>query len=205
MWITDTHWLHPRIFGESSVKRLCFLASLAALSWLAMQAVHEFGHVVGAWLSGGTIVDVDLHPLHISQTIVRPNPHPVLVVWSGPVLGCVIPLLIWSAFRISRSRAEVMFRFFSGFCLIANGLYLGTGVVDPVGDAFDLVQLEVPIWVLGSFGIIAAGLGLLMCSNLTIYLGLRRDSPPVSTRLMLGAILALLLTTLFEWLLNAGS
>jgi hypothetical protein len=28
------------------------------LSWLAMTVVHEFGHVVGAWLTGGTVAKV---------------------------------------------------------------------------------------------------------------------------------------------------
>jgi hypothetical protein len=34
------------------------IGSLLLLSWLAMMVVHEFGHVVGAWLTGSTIAKV---------------------------------------------------------------------------------------------------------------------------------------------------
>ena len=38
------------------------------LSWLLMQAVHELGHAIGAWISGGHVERVVLHPLTISRT-----------------------------------------------------------------------------------------------------------------------------------------
>jgi hypothetical protein len=31
------------------------IVSLVLISWLAMQAVHESGHVVGAWCTGGHV------------------------------------------------------------------------------------------------------------------------------------------------------
>lgn len=51
-----------------------------ALCWLAMQAVHELGHFLGAVVSGGRVNQVVLHPLMISRTDVQPNPSPALVV-----------------------------------------------------------------------------------------------------------------------------
>ena len=35
--------------------QLLSIASILAVSWLAMMAVHEFGHVVGAYLTGGHV------------------------------------------------------------------------------------------------------------------------------------------------------
>jgi len=60
--------------------QLLFIASLLALSWFAMMAVHEFGHVVSAFASGGAVERVVLHPLTISRTDVSPNPNPSIVV-----------------------------------------------------------------------------------------------------------------------------
>jgi hypothetical protein len=37
-------------------------------------------------------------------------------------------------------RWEYLFRFAAGFCLIANGAYLGGGVLLPVGDAADILR-----------------------------------------------------------------
>ena len=73
------------------------MGSTLVLSWLGMMAVHEFGHVLGAWLSGGTIAKVVLHPLTISRTDLAHNPHPLLVVWAGPAVGVLLPLLAWGA------------------------------------------------------------------------------------------------------------
>ena len=74
--------------------QVVFLFSVVALSWFAMMGIHEFGHVVGAMVSGGQVERVVLHPLTISRTDVKPNPNPLLVVWAGPLLGCMLPLVI---------------------------------------------------------------------------------------------------------------
>ena len=42
------------------------IVSFALLSWLAMQAVHEFGHVIGAWVTNGSVEKVVLKPLVFS-------------------------------------------------------------------------------------------------------------------------------------------
>ena len=60
-------------------------------SWLGMMLVHEAGHVLHAWVSGGTVTKVVLGPLVISRTDVNPNPHPLFEIWGGPVWGCLVP------------------------------------------------------------------------------------------------------------------
>jgi hypothetical protein len=71
---------------------LVLIGSTLAFSWLAMQAVHELGHVVGAMLSGGRVDQVILHPATISQTRLAANPHPQFVAWMGPILGVALPV-----------------------------------------------------------------------------------------------------------------
>ena len=61
------------------------ILSLVCLSWLGMMVVHECGHALNGWLSGGTVTGVLLHPLMISMTQVYPNPHPNFERWGGPV------------------------------------------------------------------------------------------------------------------------
>lgn len=93
-----------------------FVTSVLALSWYTMMAVHEFGHVVGALATGGTIERVVLHPLTISRTDVSPNPSPSVVVWLGPILGCFIPLMIWWFVPRRFDSARSLALFFAGFC-----------------------------------------------------------------------------------------
>ena len=47
------------------LQQFILIGSILPLSWLAMMAVHEAGHVAGAWFTGGTIAKVVLHPLTI--------------------------------------------------------------------------------------------------------------------------------------------
>src|SRR3954454_20608537 len=65
-------------------------------SWLGMQAVHESGHVLGAWLTGGQVARVVLYPLTISRTDLIHNPRPLVVVWAGPWVGVLVPLVGWA-------------------------------------------------------------------------------------------------------------
>jgi len=139
--------------------QLIFVASLLALSWFAMMAVHELGHVVGALTTGGAVDRVVLHPLTISRTDVSPNPNPSIVVWLGPILGCVIPAAIgWLVprrFTIARNIAM----FFAGFCLLANGAYIAIGSFDRVGDCGVMLQHGSPFWTLLFFGALTIPLG----------------------------------------------
>ena len=102
-------------------QQLLFAVSLVALSWFAMMAVHELGHVIGAFVTGGSIRRVVLYPLTISRTDVSPNHHPVVVVWLGPIVGCFLPLAAAEVVPLHRAALRNIARFFAGFCLIANG------------------------------------------------------------------------------------
>src|SRR6266702_7943977 len=103
--------------------QVLLLLSVGVLSWLGFMIVHEFGHVVIGWCSGGAVSRVVLHPMQISWTAFSRNPHPRLVAWGGPVLGSLLPLGFFVAAGALRSPGVYLFRFFAGFCLVANGLY----------------------------------------------------------------------------------
>src|ERR1700752_5121078 len=103
-----------------------------------MQAVHEFGHVLGAWLTGGRVERVVLHPLTISRTDLAENPQPLIVAWAGPLIGVAFPVVAWGLVAMARMPGKRLLQFFAGFCLIANGLYIGVGSFNGIGDCGDL-------------------------------------------------------------------
>jgi hypothetical protein len=144
-----------------------FAVPIAILSWMGMQAVHELGHVLGAWLSGGVVQGVVLAPLTISRTDVSPNPHPLFVAWAGPIVGVILPLAVAVFVRRAGRVPRGMAQFFAGFCLIANGLYIGVGSFDAVGDAGDMLRHGSPQWLLILFGGTCSILGLWMWHCLT--------------------------------------
>src|SRR5438552_3539003 len=99
-----------------------------------MQAVHELGHVVCAWATGASVVRVVLDPLTFSRTDVAGGRHPALVAWAGPLCGAALPLIVWLAGRGAGWPGAYLLRFFAGFCLVANGAYVGFGSFEPAGD-----------------------------------------------------------------------
>ena len=146
--------------------QLLFVVSLVALSWFVMMAVHEFGHVSGAIITGGSIERVVLYPLTISHTDVSPNPHPAIVVWLGPVIGCVLPLAAFVTVPRRLTVVRNVTQFFAGFCLIANGAYISMGSVDGIGDSGEILRTGTPLWLMHAFGAVAISQGLYLWHRL---------------------------------------
>jgi hypothetical protein len=136
------------------------IASMLISSWFGMQLVHELGHVLAARATGGTVERVVFHPLTISRTDVAPNPLPLVVAWAGPLVGTLLPLALAGIAKQSNFRGRRHVHFFAGFCLIANGAYLGIGSIDSVGDAGELLRHGSPAWLLVAFGATAVVLGI---------------------------------------------
>jgi hypothetical protein len=152
--------------------QLVLIGSTIVFSWLAMQAVHEIGHVLAAAISGGRVAEVVLHPAAISHTRLVKNPHPQFVAWMGPVVGVAVPLAALLAARAAACRGGYVVQFFAGFCLIANGAYLAFGSLGRVGDAGDLLRHGAPLLLLWLFGVITIPLGLWLWNGLGPHFGL---------------------------------
>jgi hypothetical protein len=142
------------------VHQIVLILSTLLGSWLGMQAIHECGHAVGAWLTGGSVARMVLHPLTISRTDLADNPDPLVVVWAGPVVGVAAPLLVWAVAAAAGLPGAFVLRFFAGFCLLANGLYIGVGSFDRVGDCGEMLRHGSPMWHLWLFGLLTAPPGL---------------------------------------------
>jgi hypothetical protein len=147
-----------------------------------MQIVHDLGHVLTAYASGETINKIILHPLVISRTDVSHDRHPLLVVWGGPALGTSLPLGLLAVARALRCGLYYLIQFFAGFCLIANGVYLGVGSFGGVGDAGDLLRCGSPQWTLIAFGLACAPAGLWLWSGLGPHYGLGEPKGKVDRR-----------------------
>jgi hypothetical protein len=151
----------------SRVARAIGAAAVLCAAWLGMQAVHELGHVLAAWLTGGKVERVVLHPLAISRTDVSPNPRPLVVAWAGPFVGVILPLVVAGLCRWASRRVRRLAQFFAGFCLIANGVYIGAGSFAGIGDAGDMLRHGSPHWTLLVFGVVCTAGGLWTWHGLT--------------------------------------
>jgi len=101
-----------------------------------------------------------LHPLTISRTDLADNPRPLIVVWAGPAVGIAVPLILWGVADAIRLAAAFVLRFFAGFCLMANGLYVGLGSFGAIGDCGEMLRNGSQLRQLWLFGAHATPLGL---------------------------------------------
>ena len=153
-----------------------------------MQAIHESGHVLGAWLTGGQVTRVVLHPLTISRTDLAENPHPLLVVWAGPMVGIVAPLILWAIAYALRLNLAFLLRFFAGFGLLANGLYIGLGSFNHIGDCGEMLRHGSQLWHLWLFGLLTAPAGLLLWHRQGHHFGFGSANGQVSPGLAYGTL-----------------
>jgi hypothetical protein len=161
-------------------------------SWLGMQAVHESGHVLGAVLSGGRVGRVVLHPLTISRTDLSYNPRPLMVVWSGPVVGVLLPLALWGVAAWLRIPGAFVLRFFASFCLLANGLYIGVGSWERVGDCGEMLRNGSKVWQLWLFGAVTTPIGIWLWHRQGAHFGLGQANGRVDRRVAYASLAACL-------------
>lgn len=188
--------------GTGRSCQILLIASTLALYWLGMQAVHELGHVLAAWAGGEGVDRVVLHPLTISRTDASHDRHPLAVVWGGPLVGAVLPAGLLALTRHLPSRSPYLLRFFAGFCLVANGVYLGVGSFDGVGDAGDLLRYGAPRWTLIAFGLIGVPAGFIYWHGLGPHFGLGQAKGRVDRRAAAGTLGLLVAVLLIEVLVD---
>lgn len=175
-----------------------FLLSLLLLCWQLMVLMHELGHVAGAWLTGGTVTRVVVHPLAVTRTDVAPNPQPAIVVWMGPLLGSLLPLAgYWCARRL-RPPVPQLLQFLAGFCLVANGAYIGIGSLSGIGDCGEMLRTGTPRWAMQCSGLLAVLVGLLLWHRLGSFRTLWQHPEVIGARLT-GVTVGLLVSL---WLLQ---
>ena len=146
----------------------------------------------------GELRRVVLHPLTISRTDVSPNPCPAAGRLGWAVVGVLLPLGLLLAAKVGRFKWAYLLQFFAGFCLIANGAYIGIGSFGKIGDAGDMLRHGSPIWSLWLFGAACFPLGLYLWNGLGPHFGLGAAAGKVDHRAAYVSCALLLLTVILE-------
>ena len=102
------------------------------------------------------------------------------------------PLLLWAMAAVARLSWAFLLRFFAGFCLIANGLYIGVGSLERVGDCGEMLRHGSQLWQLWLFGAIAAPIGLGLWHGQGAHFGLGPAGGQVSRDAAYGSLLVCL-------------
>jgi hypothetical protein len=175
--------------------QIVLVTSTVLASWLAMQAIHELGHVLAAQATKGKVAQVVLHPLTISRTDLSENPHPLFVAWAGPIFGVIAPMVLWAIFAQFNSRFAFVLRFFAAFCLVSNGLYIGLGSFAEVGDCREMLKHGSERWQLWLFGLLTTPIGFWLWHGQGNHFGFgsaTREIDPKVTYTMVAVCLGLI-------------
>ena len=152
----------------ATLRTATFWVLFLTACWFGMQAVHESGHVLATWISGANVERVVLLPL--SRTDTNNVQYPLFVHGAGAVFGSAFPLLLWFIVWMFHRRVAYLFRFFAGFCLIANGSYIACdfSVTGPT-DAGLLIEHGAGRLYLVIFGVVCVSGGLSLWHGLSPY------------------------------------
>jgi hypothetical protein len=185
---------------KNRLHQIQLIFSTIALSWLAMMAVHELGHAVNGWLTGGKVSRVVLNPLEFSRTDFAENPHPLFTAWGGAMWGIVLPVLLWMLFHQFFMRYAFLAKFFAGFCLIANGAYLAAGSLLTSGgdDAGVIMQHGGARWQMLLYGLPTVAVGLWFLNGLGPQFGLGKSQGIIDRTAAWGMTGLLILIILME-------
>ncbi|MGC3965805.1 MAG: hypothetical protein QM775_00070 [Pirellulales bacterium] len=125
------------------------------------------------------------------------NPRPLVVVWAGPIVGIIAPLVFWASAAAARLSWAFVLRFFAGFCLVANGLYIGVGSLDRVGDCDVMLRHGSAPWQLRLFGTLTVPVGLWLWHGQGRHFGFGSSGGQVDRRVAFGAlVVCIMLLTL---------
>jgi hypothetical protein len=100
--------------------------------------------------------------------------------------------------RAFRLRFVYLFQFFAGFCLIANGCYLGAGTFFDAGDAGDLARYDCPRWLMLLFGLVCVPTGLFLWHGLGRHFGLGEAGGKVDHKAALVTLALVLIIVIVE-------
>ncbi len=171
--------------------------------------VHEWGHVLAAWATGGQVQRVVLGLGTLFHTDLQANPQPLLVAWAGPVFGSLIGLPFWIWWRWRGWLGWPIWQVFAAFCLVANGSYLACGSLMAQPWALDdpsvLLRHGASTWMLWLFGLLTVPGGYWLGREVVGHIGLgNQKDHPVSPAVAVGTATACAAVTLFCWLFDGA-
>ncbi|MEO1497784.1 MAG: GNAT family N-acetyltransferase [Planctomycetota bacterium] len=177
--------------------RVATVVAMAVWMFVAAACAHELGHVLGAYATGGRITSVELRPWRLGHTLVSPNPHPSVVLWSGFLVGWIAPFATRPAWRTTRWLIGPALRAWAWFSWLAFGSYLALAGGERLTDTGQLVAVGWPVWLLVAIGGGVALVGYWRSRHAWAALNARLSEPSLTWQTTLP-------TAVFWWAWLAG-
>lgn len=132
------------------------------------------------------MVSVELRPGRIGHTLVRPNPAPSIVLWSGFLFGWIAPLATRPVWGLQRGLIGPALRATAWFSWLAFGSYLTIAGGQRLTDTGQLLAHGWPLWMLVGIGAAVALVGYARSRPAWSTINTRLNASPAPWRLALG-------------------
>ncbi|MGB8983563.1 MAG: M50 family metallopeptidase [Anaerolineales bacterium] len=186
------------ISDKSRLFRLSlFLFGSFAIGYNLATAVHELGHAIVIWATGGTVARIVLHPFTWSYTYYSPSPgYPILTSWAGILFESLLALLLAALVWRWRQRSWALLCLVIAIMALAKGgLYASIdALLQTGGDSTDLIWLGVPRALVIGVGAVLVGIGIFLAVAAFRSIDFGADSSLIGRALVLeGGLLPYLL------------
>ena len=144
------------------VKLSIFIFGSFSFGWVFGIVLHELGHAIAMWVTGGIVDRITIAPFSWSYTYYESTPkYPQLTTWSGVLIGAAIGLIVLLGIRKNTTPYLIPF-IFLGFSPLLNGggYYIVDTFISNQGDAFSLLQSGVPKYVVLGVGLLLLAMGV---------------------------------------------
>ena len=192
----------------STEKRL--LKSTLLLLWSfvfgynASTVLHELGHAIAYWITGGTVRRIIIHPFSWSYCIPGSvSEYPSFTTWGGVVFGTIMGLMLVALVWRWRGPYVILVIITGVVSCIHNGGYLIYDCLTASdGDATILISYGTSKLLIIVVGLFMMGIGLILAGMCLRLIGIRSSDGVKSRILVLGGGLLpyLVVTLLYQWL-----
>lgn len=153
------------IFRNNSFKSILLLFGSTAIGYNVAAVLHELGHAIAMWVTGGQVERITLNPFSWSYTYYASTPtHPIFTSLAGVILGTVFAVLLLVMAGLLRNQYLLLLLVITNVVAGAqNGLYtLVDSLVLGGGDATNLIELGVSKFVMIGIGTLLVGSSILL-------------------------------------------
>ncbi len=188
---TPYHLRHPTLNPHImlTLKKTLTLLGAFTFGYNAAIVLHELGHALTLWMTGGTVTRFSLHPFSWSYTYYQsPSAYPLLTAWAGVLFSSAVALALLPLIRPWRSAWTIPLALTALCVLVINGLYLTVdSLLLPGGDATVIIRHGTPWLFVLATGIALTLVGLAVGLLLLPRIGLTPDDTLVSRIIVLEA------------------
>jgi hypothetical protein len=161
--LSNKVFLDPR-YSLPLKQSMLFLGSFI-FGHTTQRAIHELGHAIGTWITGGEVYGIFLHPFLPGHCYHSKTAYPGITTWAGAAFsvcfGVLLIIILW------KRRAPLLAPLFAIgiFSLFGNGSYFIVGLLSKFGDPWYIVERlgMSAVWPI-LFGVASIGIGVIVCA-----------------------------------------